>query len=466
MKLAELQREYAELSTSFTPNSPKVEKVSAQMRVLEASIQQERENLIGRLRNEFTVASEREKNLKSVYFAQARTVSAQVAKTAQLNMLQRDVESGRRQLYGALLQRVKESDFASALKSSPMRVVDPAALPVAPIGPRRVAASAVGLLVGSAFGITLAFYRERTDRRFRKPGDAAHYFSMREFGVIPSARVKTVSNHQRVGRIRALLQPIGRAVLPARSLARDSELPLECITWHRKRSLMAEAYRSVMSSLVFSAGALERSILISSPTTGEGKTTLVSNLGIAIAESGRRVLLVDGDLRMSRLHDIFDTGNNFGLRNILHGEIDVEVCPSGLLAQPTLVPNLFVLPSGTGSDDPVRLLHSQRFDVLLKRLEKDFDVVLIDSPPLLHLADARASPSGPAGLCLSCERAWPRGNPPLPPSDLLEGDDTSILGMILNDFDPDREGLRHYYNDYYRYRGNTPARRQSPEVSV
>jgi capsular exopolysaccharide synthesis family protein len=435
IKLAELRRQYAELSTTFTPDSSRAQKVDAQIKALEASMQKERENLVGRLKNEYDASLDREKKLTAAYHEQESLVNVQGSKMAQLNMLQREAESGR-QLYTALLERVKEAGFASTMKSSPIRVVDKAVAPVTPIGPRRILTAGVGFLFGGVFAMGLAFFQDRTDRHVRRPGDAARVLSVREFGVIPSASVESR------GRRRAAQK--GQA--------------LELIVLNQKRSLMAEAYRSAMSSILFARSSEQRhSILVSSPTMGEGKTTLVSNLGIAMAETGRRVILVDGDLRMPRLHSIFDVGTNCGVKDFLRGDVNAATCPVDLLAQPTMEPNLFVLPAGVGPEDPGELLHSRNLGILLRRLEQEFDIVLIDSPPLLHLADARVIAQLSRGTVLVLRSGVATRDSALAALAVLEGDDAALLGIILNDFDPGQEALYNYYSDYYRYSGKATA---------
>lgn len=454
IKLAELERQRAEFSTTFTPESPQIVKIDTQIAVLNASIEQARKNMIERLRNEFDAASAREQALAKKYQDEEKVVSGQIAKTSQLHMLEREAESGR-QLYAALLQRVKEAGFASALRSAPVRVVDQAGIPVFPSGPRRGLSAGIGLLGGILFGITIAFLQVRTDTSLRLPGDARRSLAVREFGVIPRATASALRNDYRGRRLRHVrglkwLDPVS---------SKDKRHPaLELITWDRKRSLMAEAYRSAMSSILYSArGADLKSIVVSSPAMGEGKTTVATNLAIAFAEAGLRVLLMDTDLRMPRIHTVFDVGDNIGVQQVLMGNDDLATCPLGLLAQETLVPKLYVLPSGTGSEDPAILLHSGRLPKLLQRLEREFNLVLIDSPPMRHLTDARTTARLTTGMVLVLRAGVATRESATEAARLLREDGIPILGVILNDFNPDKEAIHDYYRDYYRYRGKVPA---------
>jgi succinoglycan biosynthesis transport protein ExoP len=457
IKLAELERQRAELTTVYTADFPLVIKVDAQIKALEASQHKEETNMLERLHNEYDTAVSREAALDAAYRSQERIVSGQVAKSAQLNMLQREAESGR-QVYTALLQRVKEADFALAIKASPIRIVDRAGPPVFPFGPRRLGSAAMGGFGGLFLGVMFAFVRERNDTRLRAPGDAAKFCAVREFGVIPSARSATLRDGApKPNRYVSLFRPEDT---PDSRIPADRQDLLELVTWTKKRSLMAEAYRSAMSSILFSVQrATGKLIVVSSPRMGEGKTTLISNLGIALAEAGRRVALVDGDLRAPRLHRIFDLGNNSGLQDALRGELDPIACPLGDLAHPTWVPGLFVVPAGTGAKEPSLLHQNGRLKPVLQRLEDEFDVVLIDTPPLLHLSDARTIGQLSGGIVLVFRAGKATREVATATMELLENDGIPVLGVILNDFDPKKEAMYGYYTDYYQYSSRSSVER-------
>ncbi|MDQ1468846.1 MAG: polysaccharide biosynthesis transport protein [Bryobacterales bacterium] len=461
IKLAELERQRAEFATVFTPDAPQLVKIDAQIKALETSEQKAQSNMIARLRNEFDAARSREEALEAAYKSQEKIVAGHVAKSAQLNMLQRDAESGRT-VYTALMQKVKEAEFALAIKASPIRIVDRAAPGLIPVGPPRLGWAGMGGLGGMFLGVMFAFIRERSDTRFRVPGDAGKHCSVREFGVIPSARSATLRDGAAKGQTR-LTTPFGaKALTESSRVPPDRENLLELVTWTRKRSLMAEAYRSAMSSILFSGQrAGGKSIVVSSARMGEGKTTLISNLGIAFAEAGRRVVLVDGDLRAPRLHRIFNLGKSWGLQDALRGDVDAEDCDLGQFVQPTWVPNLFVVPAGSGPKEPSLLLQNGRLKPVLQRLEAEFDVVLIDTPPLLHLSDARTIAQFATGVVLVFRAGVARREIATATLDMLEGDGTPVLGVILNDFDPKSEAMYGYYTDYYQYSGKAAAAERS-----
>ena len=162
-------------------------------------------------------------------------------------------------------------------------------------------------------------------------------------------------------------------------------------TWNDKSSIIAESFRGALTSILFSGenGITPRVILISSGARGEGKTTVVSNLGIALAEINHRVLLIDADMRQPRLNDVFDIPNSWGLSDLLGEKSALRESPLEALVQRTEIPNLSILTSGPRTNNITNLLHSSRMLELIQRLRSDFDSILIDTPPMLNISDAR-----------------------------------------------------------------------------
>jgi polysaccharide biosynthesis transport protein len=201
-----------------------------------------------------------------------------------------------------------------------------------------------------------------------------------------------------------------------------------------------------------------KTFVITSPNVGEGKTTVTCNLGLALAQAKRRVLLIDGDLRKPRLHEALDLPNYLGLRDLLRGDVDLNVVALGTYCQSTQVNGLYVITSGSGSEEPSGLLHSPLFGDLLDRLTTEFDIVLIDSPPMLHLADARILAGISNGVILVFRARLTDRDAAMAARDLFVEDQVHVIGTILNDFDPLKEGQSQYYTSYYQYVGVANAR--------
>ncbi len=453
-QLATLQTRVAEIVPPLTEENPKVIHLRSQIKEVQAEMATERTTSTSRMGNEYSAAQHREALLKAAYDAQLQSVSTELGQASKVNLLRREVES-EQQLYQTLLSRAKEAGFASAMQATTVRIVDTARTPKYPVSPRRVPAAGVGLLRGSAFGIGFAFFKDRNSDVFRMPGDAPRYLQVQELGVIPTAST---------GQRRSVVDSLSAA----RSLLRDPESELDhnphenalsLARWQDNFSIVAEAYRNTTFSILLAEAATRRArvYVVSSPNAGEGKTTVTSNLGVALSQSKRRVLLVDGDLRKPGLHNALHMSNEFGLRNVLRNEIDIETAPITDFCRPTPIRNLSFLSSGTGSEEVVELLHSPLVGDLLARLSREFDMVLIDTPPMLHMADARIFARQADGAILVLRAASTAREQAEDARNLFESDRVRLLGTILNRFDPTAEGRSGYYSSYYRYKNQIEA---------
>ena len=422
-KLSDLQRQYAELSTTLMPDAPKLQKLQSQIDLVQREVAKARANVLGRIETEYQTALKREQLLGAAFSAQEKIVLDQSAKATEYQMLRREVESGR-QIYETMLQRVKEAGLISVLRASPVRVVDQAKPPRVQFEPDPLSNSIEGLLAGAMFGIAYASFSDRIKRRLRSPGEPRTHLHVRELGIIPTSRVD--------------------------SLLRSKSQSLDLITFDNERSLLAECFRATMNSLLDARNveASARVLVISSPNSRDGKTTLTCNLGIAFAETGRRVVLIDGDLRRPRLQRVFDKKNDWGLSDLLSGDLRLEDCPSGACSQPTHIPGLSVLTAGTATRSISSLLHSRRLGELLGRLRQDFDTILIDTPPMLHLADARVIARLAEGVVLVLQSGVDADDAEYC-SRVLGEVGTPVLGVVLNNFNPARETSTRYYRSYY-----------------
>jgi len=450
VKLADLRRQLAELTASLTPAHPSVKKVAAQVAALEASLDKARANVVRRMQNEFESAQRRERLLSKSYDTQAHLVTVQSAKVAHYNILKREVDNNR-QLYASLLQHVKEAAIASTLHASNVRVIDPATAPRRPYKPNLPLNTAIGLLSGCLLGIAFVFVRERTDRRILAPGEAAIHLDLPELGVIPSVQAERSRAFAYYGSNKKLAAADDEST-PKR------KIPVELITWQKKPSMVAEAFRATLTSILYAGENVGRPrvIALTSANPAEGKTTVTSNLALALAEIGRRVLLIDGDLRRPRLHDVFGVSNTWGLSDILEGQGELE----GLGAAVSVdgYPNLFLLPAGTAQTSISGLLHSQRAMEFLKRVRHEFDMVLIDTPPMLHIPDARVLGRMADAVILVMRSASTTKEDAASVGRRLAADGTCVLGTVLNEWDPRRTSHSAYDYAYRSYGAPKAAR--------
>jgi capsular exopolysaccharide synthesis family protein len=218
---------------------------------------------------------------------------------------------------------------------------------------------------------------------------------------------------------------------------------------------VAESFRLTLTSILLMSrrGMHPKVLVITSPGPGEGKTTVVSNMAIATAETGRRVLVIDADLRKPRIHSMFGMENTEGL-------VDAIVHPRGnSKSAPTVtessIPGVFVMAAGTTSGTKLsQIFHSTEVPALLSKLAGQFDVILIDTPPMLQFSDARLMARHADGVILVVRSGVTGRESAIAAREQLGQDQIEVLGTVLNDWDAkgsDASGFNAYYNAYLQY---------------
>jgi capsular exopolysaccharide synthesis family protein len=373
-RLAGLRQELAENAALYTAEFPKVKRLAAQVRELEQILGTERGRLTRRLRNDYDSAVVREGILAMAYREQAKVVSDEAAKTVHYDSLKRDLDAGFG-FYRDMSGRLQTADFATALRSSNIRIVDEAAIPALPGKPDLQLLLGLGLASGLLLGIAAAFLRERHERQrriYRSPGETSLTLQVPELGVIPAIAL-------------ASTRPLSWRRLGQKTLD-DAEVFIR----NDSAAMVTEAYSSLVASLLMAENASDaRVFAFISDRSGSGKSTTVLNLAMGLVDVGRRVLIIDGDLRRPRLHSDLKVANNWGLSTLISEEQDLLSTPLEQLVRRTEIPDLFLLPSGPGVSNPGRLLASGNLSRLINRLRDEFDMILIDTPPAGLFADAR-----------------------------------------------------------------------------
>jgi polysaccharide biosynthesis transport protein len=329
--------------------------------------------------------------------------------------------------YEGMVQRLNDAGIASTVLQSNIRLVSKARPAESPYRPNVPLNIAVGTLGGLLLGAGWAMLREQTHSVLRTPAEAGRYLTVPELGAIPrftdQAHRTTVMSH------------LGR-----QGPSDDAAEPKP------RRLSLPESFRAALASILSSGdrNAHPRSIVITSSVAGEGKTTVVSNLGIALTEISGKVLLIDGDMRRPRLHQVFQQCNSWGLSDVLLEKNAVEDLPAEALVKRTAIPRLSILTSGPCTDKIFGLLYSERLSRLLSRFREEFDYVLIDAPPSLEFADARIMARYTDGLLLVVRANWtPRQTAQTAVRRLLM-DRIPLIGAILNHCDPEQSDLYGY----------------------
>jgi succinoglycan biosynthesis transport protein ExoP len=364
---------------------------------------------------------------------QGKIVAEQSNKAVNYNMLKHEVDTSR-QLYELLLQRVKEAAVASAIQASNIIVVDPARRPLRPYKPNMVMNAAIGLLSGLFLSLGTVFVMELSDRRLLNPGDAQVHLNLPELGLIPQANIRYPRRAVRGTGKDGTLAIDGAG----ETLESQTGECLELVTWNRKPSPIAESFRAVLPSILLGghSGQRPRIIVMTSPSPGEGKTTVASNLAISIAEITHSTLIIDGDMRRPRLHDVFGVRRDPGLGDLLSATTPLDWRTVNSSIRPTMVAGLSVLPCGTAAETLSNLFYSRRLPELLMVLRQNFDTVIIDAPPILNIPDARLLGRLADGVIMVVRAGQTQRQSALVANQQLGDDGTLVLGTIFNSWDP------------------------------
>ena len=430
VKLTDLRRQLADLSSILQPENYKVVRLKAQIAQLEFAVQKETRRLRRSLENDFLAAQRRERGLAAAQAQQSAIVSNMTGKMTHYNTLKHEADANR-QFYEAMLQKVNEAGVASAVRQSNIRLVAPAEPALHPYKPNMPLNLSVGLFAGLILAIGGVMLSEQSNSRLHAPGDAGVYLNLPELGTIPSA---------------GCLEPRLQKWLGSRS----SDHPVERITWEQRFSELSEAFRGTAASIVSAGqnGDSQDVLVITSPLPAEGKTTVASNLGIALSEIRGRVLLIDGDMRRPRLHKVFGLANSWGLSDILSEQNAADELPLDVLVKKTSVPHLYVLPSGPCTDSIFSLLYSERMGRLMHRFRQEFDYVIVDAPPCLEFADARILARHASGVLLVLRANYSGKKAALAAAQRFFLDGVPVVGTILNHWEPITWGDTYGYGAY------------------
>ncbi len=414
---AKLETQYQDNLSIYKPAYPTMVQLRNQIGQVDNMINLEIGNIRAAITASYEAAKAEEALLRANLDQLKQEVLALQGRSIQFNILRREVDTNR-ELYDGLLQRFKEVGVAAGIGTNNISIVDEAKAPGAPYTPNLRKNAWMALILGLLGGIGLAFLFEHLDDTFRKPEDLEKLLGLPVLGVIPMTKQE-----------------------------RGDGRPIALIGHDDPRSAFAEAYRSVRTALQFStASGVPRLLTVTSAMVGEGKSTTAVSLAIQFAQSGKRTLLVEADLRKPSLHKTLKLDNQTGLTNYLAGG---EVQPADI-TRPTLIANLFAIPSGPLPPNPAELLSSGRMVALLTLAAEKFDQVVLDSPPLLGLADALIIGNLCEGTLLTVEMgSTPRGYVQ-GAFKRLRGARVHVLGTILTKLEA-RPGAYGYYRSYYYY---------------
>jgi capsular exopolysaccharide synthesis family protein len=420
-KLRELQEQLAQLSTVYLPGSTSLNAAQNQIKRLQSELDEEdrrdAEAYLADLATKRDAAQQQYDQITQYLREQRKEVLRLNGAAAELANIEAEIKRLERDS-DARSDQMKDVNIALDV-DRPMNitVVENAAPSGIPVEPDKASIGFYSLLIGLIGGVGLAFAREYTDQRLRSADEIKMALGLPILGMVPHIQhARTASQ-------------------------RGTQLHLDPM------SDVAESYRTVRTAIYFgNPHGVAKTLLITSPAPGDGKTTLASNLAIAMAQAGNRILLLDADFRKPMQHKIFEVQKRTGLSSVLAGEVTLEEA-----IQETPVQGLHVLPCGPIPANPSEILNSQTFADVLDELTGRYDHVLLDSPPVMPVTDARilAASCDATVLALRAEKSTRKGA--IYARDVLRSVGSRILGVVVNDV-PRRKGVYgYYYSDAEMY---------------
>jgi capsular exopolysaccharide synthesis family protein len=404
-----LQQQRGQLAQNLGERHPDMIKASQAVESATQKLQQETAMVVEGVRNEYLAAQALESRLSQALNEQKSEALALNRKEITYGVLHRDATSNQ-EIFQSLLQRTRETGISGEMTGNNIRVVDTAQTPSSPVWPRTGRNMLLAGFGGALFAIAIGFFREYLDKRVKTPEEIRQQLRLPCLGLVPRVR-----NH-------ATHTPLINNGVPAG---------------------FAEAFRAVRTNVLFAAADDARSLLVTSTGPGEGKTVVAANLAVGLAMTGQRVLLLDGDMRRPRVHEVFDVPLQPGLSELLVG----TARPSQSIRESS-VPGLWVLPAGLSVGNPAELLSSQRFKTVLAALLEHYDWVFIDSPPVMAVTDASILSHTAAGVVFVVTADQTNRANARVALDQLDAARATFVGAVLNGVDLERNAF--FYSQYYR----------------
>ncbi len=443
VRLAELQREHAQLVTTFTEEYPRVKEIQSQIIEIQAALDREHQHAVQKISNDYYAALRREALLQRAFAEKQRQVNLIAEKSVQYGILSRDVDSNKN-LYDGLLQRLKEAGVSAGLRASNIRIVDPGKAPYKPFSPKIPLNLGLAAILGLGLGACAAFFQEHIDQTLKNAKDVELFLRVPALAFIPS--LKSLNGRGSAGFTRmgrgVTLDLYGSKEAPSGSLAIG--LPAGSSGSHNA-AILAEAFRGLRTSVLLTKGSRPvSSILVTSAQCGEGKTTIAMNLAISLAQLGRRVLLIEADLRRPSVHQYFPQSGS-QLSSCLGGQGKWQE-----MTYQTSTQGLSVLLCGPVPSNPAELLSSDLMRTLIREATAEFNFVILDSPPLLSVADSRILASMVDATVLVVKGAGTHRQVVQYAKSQVQSAGSNLIGVVLNNLDIRLDDYPYYANS----RGN------------
>ena len=405
-----------------------------------AMIEGTQQRLISAIQSHVASLNERIATMDVQRAANSGALDAMPAKQAMEARLMTRVETAKR-MSDQLRDDYQRARVSEAVEAGQVEIVDLAVRPGRPMGARMRTKLGLGLILGLFFGAGASLLVERLNTSIRRREEIEKLLQVPGLGIIP----QILPNGLVRGRLR-----IGGMNVPfpqsAKALRRKGSDSAALVTANNMRSTSAEAFRTLRTNLIFSQAVQSlRTIVVTSPSPQDGKTTTATNLAVTFAQQGLKVLLADCDLRRGRLHNVFRVAREPGMTQLLAGQNKAAE-----VIQPSGVPGMSFISAGTFPPNPSELLGSARTKQILAELGTQFDIIILDTPPVHVAGDALILGTIADGVILVLRAGNTERAAAQHAMTRLSNVGARVVGAVLND--PDHKVPQYggyYYYDYY-----------------
>ncbi len=447
-EVAALRAKRQKMLVEFVEQAPEIREIDREIATLENEIDDFRDKnqknladyrktvsdtILENLRTRYLQSKDREDKVRSAFNSQYNEAQGQDQAAVTIKLLEQDIET-KKGFYKNLENQQKGNDLAGAGTENNISVAEIAIPPDTAVSPRRLTTVGVVMILSLLFGSGLALFLEYLDDSIRTAEEAESYLHLPALAVIPALDGAVRRKLLLVGVNEAEPSDNSNAIL----ISKDS------------RSSLAEAYRQLRTAVLLSnAGHAPKTLLITSSLPAEGKTTTAVNTAISLAQTGSRVLVVDGDMRRPRVHSFFNVSNSEGLSSVLSSDMPSERIMS--IIQKDDESGLFLLPSGPLPPNPAELIGSEQMKSLLVLLESRFTHIVVDSPPIASFTDGVLMASLVDGVIMVVHSGKSSRHVVRRSTQFLHDIGAKVFGVVLNNVDArSNEHNYYYYQNYYQ----------------